>query len=174
MRHVSDENAAKEIQVAVAFDIRDNPAARDFLDELIAAKGVKGVHDFNNAILREIEAEYKHDRSGMMFPWTRAAVRTLITGGAVMEDMANFGMGFWGALIGGVVTAGISAGTAIYTTRLTTKAQTDIAKINVSSANQQAQAATATAKAAEADGLTVLDETCRLFSGQDWEWQVHG
>jgi hypothetical protein len=28
-------------------------------------------------------------------------------------------------------------------------------------------------KTAEADGLTVLDEIRRFFSGQDWKWQTH-
>jgi hypothetical protein len=150
MKHISDENAVKEIEVAIAFDIRDNPQARNFIEKLVRTKGAAGVHDFNDAVLAEIAAEYKGDRSSMMFPWTRAAVRTLITGGAVYEDMSNFGLGFWGALIGGVLSAGIQAGATIYTTKLTTSAQKDIATIQVDAANKQAAALEAQAKAAEA------------------------
>jgi hypothetical protein len=150
MKHVSDQNAAKEIEVAVSFDLRDNPQARDFLDHLVQTKGIHGARDFTAAVLREIDAEYKGDRSVMMFPWTRAAVRTLIAGGMTYESVSNFGMGFLAALIGGVVSAAVQATGTIFSSKIVADSQVKIARIQTEAANKEADALKAAAEAAKA------------------------
>lgn len=147
MDHVSDANAAKEIEVAVAFDVRDNPKTKEILDQLIKQKGNAGLEDWKNLVLAEIKREYEGDKGPTLFPWTRAAVRTLITGGALYHE---WGLGQIGALIGGVLTAGIQAATSIYTTKLQVNAQKDITQLQINQVNAQAAAQQAAAKAAAA------------------------
>lgn len=147
MKQISDLDAAKELETAVAFDIRDNPKAKEFLDNLVVTKGASGVRDFVDAIRREVKEEYEGKRTAMMFPWTRSAVRTLIEGGILWEQ---WGLGQIGAIIGTVLSAAIQAGAGIYTAKLTMNTQKDIANIQVDAANRQAAAAQAQAEAAKA------------------------
>lgn len=147
MKQISDINAAKELETAVSFDIRDNPKAKEFLDTLVTTKGAAGVRDFVDAIKQEVKEEYEGNRTTMMFPWTRSAVRTLIEGGILWEQ---WGLGQIGAIIGGVLSAAIQAGAGVYTASMTLRTQRQIAQINVDAANKQADAAQAQAEAAKA------------------------
>jgi hypothetical protein len=147
MRQISDLNAAKELETAVAFDVRDNPKLKEYLTGLVNKKGAAGVRDFVDAIKKEVSEEYAGKRTAMMFPWTRSAVRTLIEGGVLWEQ---WGLGQWGAIIGTVLSAAIQAGAGVYTAHLTMRTQTNIANIQVDAANKQAAAAQAQAEAAKA------------------------
>lgn len=154
MKHVSDENAAKEIAHAIEFDLRDVPRARALLDGIIKVYGKDGVEKFRAIILDEIKKEYDGDKSDSLFPWTRAAVRTLISGGVLYEQfLGNIGM-----VIGGVLTAGIQAATSVYTTKLQVNAQEDIVKFQTNQAIAEANAAKALAEAQQAAAVAAMKQ----------------
>lgn len=147
MKHISDLDAAKELDTAINADIRDNPRARDFLYGLIRTKGKAGTTEFVTALAREVKEEYEGNRTTMMFPWTRSATRTLIEGGILWEQ---WGLGQIGAIIGGIISTLVQVGGGVLTAHMSLNTQKQIAAINVDAANKQAAAAQAQAEAAKA------------------------
>ena len=140
----------KEVEVAIKFDLRDNPKARDLVSVLTVKKGEAGKRAFLDAIEKDIKKEYDKTGEPPLFPWTRAAFKTYVTGAAMHE---KFGLGIWGAAIGAAVQAVAAAGSTIYAARLNKTTQIKLAKMEQKKAAAEAasaeRVAAAQAKAAE-------------------------
>lgn len=129
----TQEEFTPEIHQALTFDIRDNPAARDILNYLTIKYGKDGQKHFLTIVEDDVKREFSKDPGPTLFPWTRAAVKTYITGG---ELHSQFGMGQIAALIGSALTALAQVGSSIYTSKLAANTQLKITKLQV----EQAQA----------------------------------
>lgn len=125
------EEFVPEIHQALSFDVRDNPAVRDILNLLTVKYGKDGQKRFLAIVEEDVKREFSKDPGPTLFPWTRAAVKTYITGG---ELHAQFGMGQIAALIGTALTALAQVGSSIYTSKLAANTQLKITKLQV---NQQ-------------------------------------
>lgn len=141
---------AREAAVAVQFDLRDNPRARDLANALAVTQGKAGKRLFVKLVEEDLKRDYGKDPRPPLFPWTRAAFRTYTEGAGVH---AKFGLGQWGALIGGALQAVGSAAASIYSSKVASTTQLKIAKLQqaqtAADAQAAAQIAAAQAKAAQ-------------------------
>jgi len=147
MKHMTDVEMAKELEQALAFDLRDNPAVRNAVDRIVREKGVQGATDFVKLLKEDLERDLSGSRGPVLFPWTRAACKSRIEGERFYKEM---GLGQILGLIGALGGALIQGVTSVYTTRLTVGAQTDIAKFQTQQVVAQADAQRAQAEAQQA------------------------
>lgn len=129
-----------ELHQALMFDLRDNPDARNILNYFVDKYGKDGERRFLITVEEDVRREFSKADGPMLFPWTRAAIKTYITGG---ELHSQFGMGQWAALIGAAITALAQVGGSVYTSKLAASTQLKITKLQVdqANANNAAQAA---------------------------------
>lgn len=136
---------------ALVRDIQADPVLEASVDRLVFERPASHAGLFIAAIKADIAREAKGDYSVVTFPRVRALVRK-----EIQDDAARLraGMGFIGALITGLV----SAGTAVYTSRLQIKAQEDIAEMQLRQKSAEAAAlkAAAEARRAEAEAAMAL------------------
>jgi hypothetical protein len=143
----------RELARALTRDIEDSPLLSEAVNRLVfnapAARAGLLIADIKKDIQREVRGDY----STVLFPRVRDILRNEIRG-EVARRKLEAGMGFVGILISGL----ISAGTAIYTSKLQIKAQEDIAEMQQKGETQKAAAAEADAKARLAEAELAMKQ----------------
>lgn len=159
MKQISEKDLHKELETALLFDLRDNPKTLNMINMLAAKHGEDGRSTFIALLKEDVENAYRKDSRPPLFPWTRSAIQTAISGGINYELL---GLGQWGAVIGGAIQALAAVGSSIYSAKLASSTQLKIAKMNTDSANQQAAAAQA---AANAQSLAITNAAVANVTG---------
>ena len=149
--YVSEEEMAVEIAKAMVYDLKYNTNLMDALNEIIRKHGAAGEKIWHDLWTDDIKREFDGKKGPVLFPWLRSAFRTYSSGIALHEQLGQV----WG-FIGGLLSAGIQAGTAIYTTRLQINGQEDIAKLKLQQDQANADRALAAANAQQAQAVAAM------------------
>ena len=153
LKHKSPREITRELTEALAFDVRDNPKTAGIMNDLIHNYGLEvGKKRFIALLMEDLEREQRGDRSLVLFPWTRAAMKTIDYG---EQSSHNIGLGFVTAVIGLAGAAATVAGN-FFTVKYQTEAQKDIAELQAQTRQQEAAAAQAAAEAQQAQAVAEL------------------
>jgi hypothetical protein len=151
IKHISESELLKEFDQAIKFDLRDNPQTKALYDEY-QKEGIVGEKKFMKLLQDDLVAEFKESRERVLFPWTRAAVKSRVDGEGTHHQ---FGLGFISA-IAPLISTAVSAGAEIYKTRETLKAQKDIQELQAAAELRKVQAAEEAAKAEQAKAAAII------------------
>lgn len=151
---------AKRFAQALVRDVQDNPRLNAALDHLVHNLPASEAGLWIASIKRDLAREARGDFSEVIFPNVRALYRQAIQ----EEEGLRSGMGFIGSLLTVAVPALVSAGTAVYTTKLQVKANEDIAEMQQKQALAEAEAvkADAAARMKEAEAAMKQAETASV------------